>query len=79
MRVSAYAIGASKEMNAMDMLKSKVVTSSKKIYYKHMSSTAFSSTTNMFKSTHLIKCFKDTPKLLLLTNLVLKRIILFPF
>jgi len=25
MRVSAYAIGASKEMNAMDMLKGKVV------------------------------------------------------
>ena len=47
MRVSAYAIGASDEMNTMDMFECKVVTSFKKIYYKHMSSIAFSSTTNM--------------------------------
>ena len=46
MCVSAYAIGASDEMKTMDMFECKVVTSSKKIYHKHMSSTAFSSTTN---------------------------------
>ena len=58
MRVSAYAIGASKEMNAMDMLKNKVVTSSKKIYYKHMSSTAFSSTTNILNQHILLNASK---------------------
>ena len=58
MRVSAYVIGASDEMNTMDMFECKVVTSSKKIYYKHMSSTAFSSTTNMFKSTPLSNASK---------------------
>ena len=58
MHVSAYAIGASKEMNAMDMLKSKVVTSSKKIYYKHMSSTAFSSTTNRLSQHILLNASK---------------------
>ena len=45
--VSAYAKGASDEMNTMNILVCKVVTSSKNMYYKHMSSIAFSSTTNM--------------------------------
>jgi hypothetical protein len=42
--------------------------------YKHMSSTAFSSTTTMLSQHINLRCFKDTQKQLLLTSHALTRL-----